>query len=324
MSVFFCNFAAELLILILKNRIAIILLCCLCCLNANAYTRLNPEFQHFILIDGALGYSSLYNHTDSMPSGNGVSPYLGVGYRLVYNKFLFATGLEAHYLYNAYSTSGAKRSINMLDTEGDPFRLHVDATDGNDWVHAVNLNIPVLLGMEYRRFYFLAGPKLSLNVWNQMQTQAIAVTTATYEQYIGTFENMPNHMLDTYPVESKNLSADWDLDIITHLEVGMRLGDVSFETGADVPKPKQRFYIALYADYGLLNLNGAEAKYSRLDYEQVAGQPLRIFLTPALMSKEYSGVRVNQWSVGVKATVLLELPKQRDCVMCEEVIDVFF
>ena len=294
------------------------------CVDTKAYTAINPDVHHFVSFDAAMAYSSLFNTSDTLKSGMGVSPYLGVGYRLLYSNFLFATGLEAHYLYNAYSTSGAKRSVNMLDTEGDPFRLHVDATDGNDWVHAVNLNIPLLLGMEYRRFYFLAGPKFSLNVGNEMQTKATVVTSATYDQYIGTFENMPNHMLDTYPVESKNLSADWDLDIITHLEVGMRLGDVSFETGADVPQPKQRFYIALFADYGLLNLNRAEAKYSRLDYEQVAGQPLRIFLTPALMSKEYSGVRVNQWSVGVKATVLLELPKQRDCVMCEEVIDVFF
>lgn len=292
--------------------------------DTKAYTVINPDVHHFISIDGAMAYSSLFNTSDTLKSGMGVSPYLGVGYRLLYSNFLFAAGIEAHYLYNAYSTSGAKRSINMLDTEGDPFRLHVDATDGNDWVHAVNLNIPLLLGMEYRRFYFLAGPKFSLNVGNEMQTKATVVTSATYDQYIGTFENMPNHMLDTYPVESKNLSADWDLDIITHLEVGMRLGDVSFETGADVPQPKQRFYIALFADYGLLNLNRAEAKYSRLDYEQVAGQPLRIFLTPALMSKEYSGVRVNQWSVGVKATVLLELPKRRDCVMCEEIIDVLF
>lgn len=294
------------------------------CVDTKAYTAINPDVHHFVSFDAAMAYSSLFNTSDTLKSGMGVSPYLGVGYRLLYSNFLFATGLEAHYLYNAYSTSGAKRSINMLDTEGDPFRLHVDATDGNDWVHAVNLNIPLLLGMEYRRFYFLVGPKFSLNVGNEMQTKATVVTSATYDQYIGTFENMPNHMLDTYPVESKNLSADWDLDIITHLEVGMRLGDVSFETGADVPKPKQRFYIALFADYGLLNLNRAEAKYSRLDYEQVAGQPLRIFLTPALMSKEYSGVRVNQWSVGVKATVLLELPKQRDCVMCEEIIDVLF
>ena len=318
MSIFFCNFAAELLILILRNRIVIIFLCCLCCLNANAYTRLNPEFQHFISIDGALGYSSLYNHADSMPSGNGVSPYFGVGYRLVYNKFLFATGLESHYLYNTYSTSGAKLSIPMLDTEGDPFTLHVDATDGDDWVHSVNLNIPVLLGMEDRRFYFLAGPKLSLNVWNQMQAQATAVTTATYEQYIGTFENMPNHMLDAYPLESRAFRADWDVDVLAHVEVGMRLGDVSFETGADVPKPKQRFYIALYADYGVLNLNRASAHGNRLGYEQTAGQPLRLYVTPSLMSNEWSGCRVNQWSVGVKATVLLELSKSRDCVMCKE------
>ena len=164
-------------------------------------------------------------------------------------------GLEAQYLYNAYSMDSAKMVLQMLDTEADAFKLNVDATQGDDWVHAVNLSVPVLLGMEYRRFYFLVGPKFSLNMWNQMQAQAQMVTTATYDKYIDDFANMPNHELGNYVLESEKAHANWTVDIIAHAEIGYRFGDVSFETGADIPKPKQRFYVALFVDYGLLNLN---------------------------------------------------------------------
>lgn len=268
-------------------------------------------------MDGALGYSSLLNNSDSVAAGAGPSLQVGVGYRLLYNDFLFATGAEFYYLYNQYSMSGAKLDLKMWDTEADPFVYHVDATAGKDWVHSVSINIPVLFGAEYKRFYFLAGPKISLNVWNQMYAQANMVTTAEYGKYIDIFENMPNHMLGKYDIESEKCRANWSLDVLAHFEIGARLGAVSFETGADVEKPKHRIYLAVYADYGLLNLNRATAEGNRLGYEQEAGKQLQLYLTPALMSNELSGVRVNQLSVGIKTTVLLELSTPKKCVTCE-------
>lgn len=300
------------------KRIIILLLVILSlyCVDTVAYTRLNPDVHHFVSFDAGLGYSSLLNDSNVVAQGNGASAYLGVGYRLLYNNFLFSMGLEAQYLYNAYSMDSAKMVLQMLDTEADAFKLNVDATQGDDWVHAVNLSVPVLLGMEYRRFYFLVGPKFSFNMWNQMQAQAQMVTTATYDQYIDDFANMPNHELGNYVLESERAHANWTVDIIAHAEIGYRFGDVSFETGADIPKPKQRFYVALFVDYGLLNLNRDSASGYRLGYRQLPDQPLEIYLTPALMSREMSGVRVNQLSAGVKVAVLLELPKHSSCVIC--------
>ena len=285
--------------------------------DTKAYTRLNPEFYHFVSLDGALGYSSLLNNSDSVAPGSGVSIHAGAGYRLFYNNFLFATGVEMHYLYNQYSMNGAKLDLKMLDTEGDPFIYHVDATEGVDYVNSININLPLLFGAEYKRFYFLAGPKFSLNVWNTMQAESQMVATAEYNRYIDIFEDMPNHKLGQYDIKSPECRADWNLDVIAHFEIGARVGKISFESGADIEKPKHRVYLALYADYGLFNLNQSAQGY-RLGYEQASGQPLNIYLTPALMSKEFSNMRVNQLSVGIKATVLLELPKHGPCVICKE------
>ena len=297
--------------------IVLFLLVLLYRVDTMAYTRLTADLHHFVSIDGALGYSSLLNDSSLVQPGNGTSAHIGFGYRMLYNNFLFSTGLEMQYLYNAFSMGNAKLDLKMIDTEADPFTLHVDASDGKDWVHSMSINIPLLIGSEFKRFYFLAGPKLSLNVWNQTQATSKMVTTATYDRYIEDFENMPHHSLGEYDLMSETERLDWEIDVMAHLEVGMRLGNFSFETGGDIPKPKQRFYIALYADYGLLNLNASSGKAYRLGYEQPSGEPLRVFLTPALMSKELSGVKINQFTFGVKATILFELPKKGKCVMCE-------
>jgi hypothetical protein len=286
--------------------------------DTKAYTRLNPDFHHFFSVDGALGYASLLNNSDTITPGAGVSIHVGAGYRLFYNNFLFATGVEMQYLYNQYSMSGAKLDLKMRDTEGDPFIYHIDATEGQDQVNSLSINLPLLFGAEYKRFYFLAGPKFSLNLWNNMQAQSQMIASAEYGRYIDIFEDMPNHMLGKFDIQSPETRADWDLDVIAHVEIGARVGKISFESGADIEKPKHRVYLALYADYGLFNLNQSTSQGYRLGYEQTPGQPLNIYLTPALMSKEMSGIRVNQFCVGIKATVLLELPTHGPCVICKD------
>lgn len=302
----------------MKTKITLlIVLLSLYVVDTKAYTRLNPELHHFFSADVALGYASLLNNSEQVETGSGVAAHIGVGYRVLYNRFLFATGAELYYMYNAYSMSAAMLNLKMVDTEADPFTLHVDATAGRDWVSALNLNIPLFMGMEYRRFYFLAGPKLCINIANQMQAQATAITTATYDKYIEDFEDMPNHMLGQYDLSSGNQRAPWNIDVMAHVEIGGRIGSFSFDKGGDIVHPKHRIYLAAYMDYGLLNLNQVTVGDARIGYEQPSGQALRLYLTPALMSKDIVGAWVRQLSVGIKATVLLELPKRDKCVMCE-------
>ena len=128
---------------------------------SGAWTHLTPEERHFISIDGSVGYASLTNTSSELKSGSGVAANFGVGYRLLYNDFLFSTGVEGYYMLNAQSMSGVQVVVEEKDDEGDRYRLTVDASNGHDVCQSASLNIPFLFGGEFKRFYFLAGPKVS-------------------------------------------------------------------------------------------------------------------------------------------------------------------
>lgn len=305
---------------------------------SGAWTRLTPEERHFISIDGSVGYASLTNSSSELKSGSGVAANFGVGYRLLYNDFLFSTGVEGYYMLNAQSMSDVRDEENFdiypfpKPLENTPLNitLHLNATEGYDLCQHANLNIPVLFGMEYRRFYFLAGPKVSVNLWGLARTKATVIAKGDFSsEFI-----MPDEMVDDimsrqfgpHNVDSV-AKIEWNTDVIAHIEVGLRLGDVVFKTGADVPKPKQRYYIAFFFDYGLLNIRNQEASQKRLKYNWDTTNSEYI-LTPAVMSAELdkkndkgeiiSRAAIHQYSLGIKATILFELPQKKPCVFCND------
>lgn len=280
-----------------------------------AFTRLTPESYHFFVVEGSLGYASLTNSSSSLRSGNGAAANLGIGYRVYHNHFLFSTGLQGYYLYNVHSMQDVSCEFDEVDNEGDAYHMVVDASNGTDVCNAVSLNLPVLFGAEYRRFYFLMGPTLSYNLWGNATASASLSEKAQYVEFEGVVENMTGRFENQTVTQTERI--EWNIDLMAHFEIGMRLGDLSFQTGADVPKPKQRYYIAVYVDYGLLNLRSAQSLGSRLWYEGT-GFDKTYHLTPAVMSTELRQAEIHQYSVGIKATVLLELPRRRPCVICTD------
>lgn len=293
-----------------------------------AFTRLTPEQRHFISIDGSVGYASLMNTSADLKSGSGVAANFGVGYRLFHNNFLFSIGAEGYYMLNAQSMSDVRDEApydiypfpEPLKNEPLGITLHLTATEGNDLCQHANINIPVLFGMEYRRFYFMVGPKVSFNLWGKAQTKATVIARGDFSsQFI-----IPDKMVDDitsrhfgpHYVDSVS-SISWKTDVIAHFEIGYRLGDVVFKTGADIPKPKQRYYIAFFFDYGLLNIRNQEASIKRLKYDW-SDSNSSYYLTPAVMSTELGSAAIHQYSFGIKATVLFELPQKKPCVFCKD------
>lgn len=288
---------------------------------SGAWTHLTPEERHFISIDGSVGYASLTNTSSELKSGSGVAANFGVGYRLLYNDFLFSTGVEGYYMLNAQSMSGVQVVVDDNDDEGDRYRLTVDASNGHDVCQSASLNIPFLFGGEFKRFYFLAGPKVSYNIWWQAESSAFLSEQAEYVEYEGVICDIKDKFDNRGLITKKNSVNDsihWNTDIMMHFEIGYRCGDVIFKTGADVPKPKQRYYIALYYDFGLLNIRNTKSLGNRLYYEG-EGFDKEYYLTPAVMSNELGeAARIHQYSFGIKATILFELPQKKPCVFCKD------
>lgn len=308
--------------------------------TAGAFTRLSPEQRHFISFDGALGYASLTNNSQDLKPGSGMATNIGVGYRFFYNNFLLSTGVEGYYLLNTQSMYDVKAqsSFNIYPfpspMEKTPLAvtLHLNATDGSDICHSINLNIPILLGMEYKRFYFLVGPKFSFNLWGQAKTKATVTATGDFSsQFI-----MPEEMVND--ITSRNFGPryvesggpiKWDWDVIAHIEIGGRfVRKAFFQSGSDVPKLRQRYYLAFYFDYGIKNIHTDEknsmgprlkSKWDEVDLTTVDPNTVEPYtLTPAVMSNELGSAMIHQLSFGIKATVLLELPQKKECIACRD------
>ena len=80
---------------------------------------------------------------------------------------------------------------------------------------------------------------------------------------------------------------------------------------------KQRYYIAFFFDYGLLNIRNQKASQKRLKYNW-STEGSEYILTPAVMSTELGDAEIHQYSFGIKATILFELPQKKPCVFCKD------
>ena len=132
---------------------------------AKAHTPLTPETYHFVSLHADAGYSALLHSIAGHAPSAVMNTNLGIDYRLYHNNFLFSIGAEGMYELNANRMEDHDEAIPMIDTEGDFFNMHLHVDKSKDISHMVNINIPLLMGGEWGRFYFLIGPKFSINVY---------------------------------------------------------------------------------------------------------------------------------------------------------------
>ena len=281
-----------------------------CSITGYAFTRLNAEHEHYLTVNANLGYSSLFNSIHKQPSSPGLDTELGVGYRIFHNDFVFATSLG--FAYNLYSSQlrMVDTNIDMLDTEEDPFKMHVLVDQGKDLTHAVNLTLPILVGGEWGRLYFLAGPKLSYTIYGVTSAKAMCTTSGIYERYYDDFYNMPNHQFESEQEirNEGNGKLKWNVNLMVHAEIGWNINThISNRTYKSEPM-KRTWFASLYMDYGLLNINSVSQDANDVFYYRQTDEGVKYFVTPLLLSKKAYDASFNNFNIGIKFTVLFQLP----------------
>ena len=277
---------------------------------AGAHTKLAPESHSFISFHGDLGYSALLNNIKGQKPSNGLDLNVGVDFRLYYNRFLFSVGVEGMYAYYANKLDKLDLTIPMRDTEGDLFGMHVLVNKSSDRAHMGNVNIPFLFGLEWKRFYFMVGPKLSLNFFGKTASQAQITTYGEYERYYSDFYNMPNHQFDSkLPIKSATMDLHWNFNVLAHVEIGARIGRMTQHTGYYLNPEKVRMYLAFFLDYGLLDVHDSGKGDPMFGYRETS-EGVQFFVQPLMKSDLADGAVFNNLSLGVKFTVAFELPKK--------------
>ncbi len=306
-----------------------LLLICFFCLSI----QLHAQVKNFVSAWGNLGEASLLTKTDVIdPQASlGIGGGLGVGYELHANKFLFTVGVGANVSHSAFSYSVQNGTIfDQVDDEGHVFDFVYSQTARKDAYTNVALQVPVMAGAQFNRFFFLAGVKLDVSMLVLAKTEAHLSSYGVYDMFIDPFTGMPDHMF--YPdvtlgSKPQKLGSPFDFNVMGSVEIGWQLGEIYKGTGWDVPKPKHHFRLSLFADYGFLDL--VQYKGSNLFLAPPAPDPetgiikLDGLQVNHLLSTNSITKAVNNLMVGIKFTALFELPSKRNCVICRE-SDTFF
>lgn len=273
-------------------------------LSANAQKRLSDDVTHSLYLNGDFGYSALLHNIANHPASTGLNTNVGVGYRLTFNKFLFSTGAEMAYQLNANKLDNMDFQLPMIDTEGDLFQMHVLVNESKDYTHMVNLNIPLLFGGEWGRFYFLAGPKFAFNVYGAASSSAVYTTYGEYDQYYDDFFDMPNHQFESNKqMSSGTLPMKWNMNILAHFEIGGRVGDYYkykiFRKNPD----RVHMYLAAYVDFGVLNIHVNQPGEPIFDYKETPDKGLQFYIQPLMTSNVSDNAIVRNLNIGLKYTI---------------------
>ena len=269
-------------------KICLIMLLLMSAVSFHAAPRTyNSERHDFIYLTTNLGFQSLLDTTQldnrymNKYMGGGLE--IGVGYRYYQDKFIFQTGLSAH--YGSYT-------MKLPDVQSG---VGFSIVNRMDILHSGEIILPFMLGAEGYRVYFLAGPKIGYRFYGSA---------------------LPKAEVDGLPITLTSGKQDfrYDWNIMGAIEIGFRLGDVYKEKGADVPYSMTRYYLALFADGGIIRKN---TFYPPCNLIESQGGMTAI-LNPVMSTKDYIERMYGNFSVGIKFTVLFEVANNGSCVICKE------
>lgn len=296
----------------MRQRILLLMMSAFVFLQINAGA--NDRVKHYISLWGAGEYVGL-NDSITTP-GIGGGAFVGVGYELQYKHLLFTVGLEGNYLFTRNKIADFTADVPMCDTEGDDFTGKHSFSNFKNDCQSVNFNIPIMLGAQYGSFYFLAGVKPIVNFYGKTSASTNLSLSADYEKFIGEFSRMDNHSLGDYYLENKDQNIKFNFNANAVLELGYLFDPVLSETGYDVKVSKIKYRIGIFGEYGALNIHKNVSNGPL--WEPVGGGSVApsYDLVPLYISENAKDLKVHNFSVGVKFTVLFQMPEKKTCVIC--------
>ena len=248
----------------------------------------------------------------------GASASLGGGYELNARHFLLNIGLQFSVSHSAFSLPDIQKSLlDVTDDEGDKMDYIYRQTNRHDSYTNLSLQLPLLVGTQVRNFYFLAGVKLGISVYGSTIIKTNISSAGDYEKFIDEFVSMPEHLYYDATAFTRYSRVSFQPSLSPHLEIGYVFGSFSSEKGFDVPKTKNIYRLALFFDYGVLNLmkNGNKpilAVPGIMDSEDIDAQiEINDFL-----SSDFRQGNVNDFCIGLKFTAIFPLKEHKPCIIC--------
>ena len=296
---------------------------------------LNAKVTNYIGAYANLGEWSLLPAKSDYTTSFGVAGGLGFQYELQagpkygHTHFLLDLGVGAWGGMTSFIQSSNQDITleNQTDLDGETFNYVFELRDRQDEYHNIGLQVPVMVGVQHRKFYMLAGVKIGANVWTKTRSTANLTTYGVYEG-LDPFRNMPEYQFFNDRKLSGGVKTNLNFDVDLSFEIGGKIGQVFDAVGYDVPKNKVEYRLAAFVDYGLMDLHKAgteQALIAPTGYN--TGETYPVYNTTSMvdnlvmndiMSTEGFAASVNNLMIGLKFTILFQMPEAGQCIICRD------
>ena len=278
-----------------------------------------------------------------MPSQSAYGPSFGVngGVGFVYElqaarkysetRFLLDLGVGAWGGMTSYIQS-SDMLVELKDQEDlqhDKFDYIYEIRNRHDRYNNLALQVPLMIGFQHNRFYMLAGVKFDANILTKAYTTANLDTYGRYKEFENHY-NMPEYQFFQDEKLYKKADASLKLNMSASLELGGRVGFLTNSTGYDVPQRKVECRFAAFLDYGITDIHTPrsldgfatptlyDTDPESENYIYESRSMIENLEVNDLMSTDGFAAKVNSLVIGVKFTILFQLPEQKKCVMCKD------
>ena len=219
---------------------------------------------------------------------------------------------------------GGDESLYLLD-------YFYKVKNRRDQYKTLALQIPIMIGVQYQRLYALAGAKAYVHLLPKNHYADALVTTYGRHHAIESFKFDDNRMqfFTDREIQNNNSNVLQMIDVDLSLELGYRFGVVTNATGFDVPKRNIEYRLALFADYGLMDIRSKKNAGKPLELPEAytidpTGETNPMVDYPNLTMRDimstdgFAKNAVNNLVVGVKFSVLFHIPEPGACVICRD------
>lgn len=207
-------------------------------------------------VDG--GYSAIFGNWNRMSTGpGGYTAGLGLDYCYTGGGLLIQTGIGVRWQDVNNRFTDDSLIVSKSDTEGTPFQLRYDFTNRIDKTRNIYVQVPLQAGLYFYNWYFLAGLKGSMQVLGWTRQNVTVTTTAAYDRYIGTWEEMDNHGIRKQVEEVRDEDGlKLNFDLLGCAEIGYEwaLGDYGKKGYRKQDAKDYRLRIAAFLECGILNI----------------------------------------------------------------------
>jgi len=335
-----------------KKFIVPLALCLSFALTAHAAVTVVNDNRHMLTGEVGAGYSSLLHSSDFGRSAGLAGGIVQLGYEWNLRQFLLHTGVEFSAINNIalfnsqYTTSPYVLSTNFqYGSDQAAMQQHFAFSNFREQQMLGYVNIPVMAGGLFDdRYYFLAGVKVGIPVYNSYETN-VDVESYLTDPLIPNreFRDMPQHGADRAWMTSYGNFATSPVNVQASAEVGVSISSFipqkKAKPGANnfarnkKKKPLRYYYrVGLFCDYGITSVatkNDATASFASAtewnpDVEKVQTPPVSTTLPEHVKFNSYAATkgRFSSLLVGVKFAMLFQVNQPKKPVMPQSWLDV--